>query len=101
MAADFAIGSLLWPGTSKVLEEAGELIQVLGKLQAVGGDLEHWDGDLHPRLVDETADLGAALRYFSYQNFSKEVMRHHLIPRAEAKYRLFLEWHAEELEKMR
>jgi hypothetical protein len=33
----FAIGSDAWPGTSKLLEEQGELVQVLGKLMATGG----------------------------------------------------------------
>lgn len=41
---DFSLGSKVWPGTSKLLEEMGELQQVLGKLIAVAGSTEHWDG---------------------------------------------------------
>jgi len=37
-SGDFSIGSAVWPGVSKVIEEMGELQQVLGKLIAVAGD---------------------------------------------------------------
>jgi hypothetical protein len=63
-SGDFSIGSKVWPGASKVIEEIGELMQVLGKLIAVAGDTKHWDGDLRPRLVEEMGDLTAALMFF-------------------------------------
>ena len=61
-SGDFSIGSKLWPGVSKVIEEMGELQQVLGKLIAVAGETKHWDGDLRPKLIEEIGDLRAALQ---------------------------------------
>ena len=60
----FAIGDKDWPGVSKVLEEMGELQQVLGKLMGVRGQTHHWSGDLRKMLVEEMADLFAALNFF-------------------------------------
>ena len=40
----FAIGDKKWPGISKLVEEAGEVTQVAGKLMGSGGDILHWDG---------------------------------------------------------
>ena len=65
----FAIGSTVWPGLSKLIEECGEVQQVAGKLLAMGGATEHWDGtDLRERLTDEIADLRAALRFVAGLN---------------------------------
>jgi hypothetical protein len=64
----------VWPGTSKLIEEMGELQQILGKLIAVAGDTKHWDGDLRPRLIGEAADLMAALQFFMAENLTKEDM---------------------------
>src|ERR1700722_949537 len=67
-SGDFSIGSKVWPGTSKVIEEMGELQQVLGKLIAVAGDTKHWDGDLRKKLIEEIGELSAALDFFKTQN---------------------------------
>ena len=37
----FGIGSATWPGLAKTMEEAGEVLQLLGKIVARGGDLDH------------------------------------------------------------
>ena len=68
----FAIGDEEWPGVSKVLEEKDELGVELGKLMGTRGDTNHWSGDLRPKIVDETADLFAALTFFSVHNFTDE-----------------------------
>lgn len=58
----FTLGSQQWPGVSKVVEEAGELLQVLGKLIGTGGATHYFDGaDLKQRLEEEGADIVAAL----------------------------------------
>lgn len=91
-SGDFSIGSAVWPGTSKVIEEMGELQQVLGKLIATGGDTQHWDGDLRKRLIEEIADVTAALVFFQKNLTLDEVGQ--VIERAERKFDLFNEWHA-------
>jgi NTP pyrophosphatase (non-canonical NTP hydrolase) len=60
----FAIGDKEWPGISKLTEEAGEVLQVCGKLLATAGKIEHWDGtNLKERLEDELGDLQAAINF--------------------------------------
>lgn len=58
----FTIGSDVWPGVVKLIEESGELQQVLGKLMAYPSS-PHPDGtDIPDRLEAELADvLGAIL----------------------------------------
>jgi hypothetical protein len=43
-AGPYSIGSTVWPGLSKLVEEMGEVGQVVGKLIATGGDPAHRDG---------------------------------------------------------
>ncbi len=92
-SGDFSIGSKVWPGTSKVIEEMGELQQVLGKLIAVAGDTQHWDGDLRKRLIEEIGDLSAALDFFETENFTpQEALQ--ISERIANKKQLFHQWHA-------
>ena len=91
-SGDFSIGSAVWPGTSKLLEEQGELIQVLGKLMATGGDTKHWSGDLRKMLVEEMGDVYAALAFFLKENLSLAEQRD-VAERAQNKITLFTEWH--------
>lgn len=64
MKRPYAIGSAHWPGLGKLIEEAGEVQQVCGKLMGTGGEVEHWDGtNLKERLEDELGDLQAALEF--------------------------------------
>jgi hypothetical protein len=92
-SGDFSIASAVWPGTSKLLEEQGELIQVLGKLMATGGDANHWSGDLRKMLVEEIADVCAAVRFFSAENLTLEEVGE-VARRTEQKLALFREWHS-------
>jgi hypothetical protein len=91
-SGDFSIGSRIWPGTSKVIEEMGELQQVLGKLIAIAGDTKHWDGDLRRKLVEELGDLSAALIFFKSENMTHDELLE-IAERAEKKLALFRQWH--------
>jgi hypothetical protein len=71
-SGDFSIGSRVWPGTSKLIEEMGELQQVLGKLIATAGATDHWSGDLRKMLVEELGDVSAAVRFFARMNLTLE-----------------------------
>lgn len=93
-SGDFSIGSKVWPGASKLLEEMGEVQQVLGKLIAVHGSTVHWDGDLRVRLLEELGDVSAAVRFFVDQNFTDEELRAY-VERVEMKLETFRKWHAE------
>jgi N-carbamoyl-L-amino-acid hydrolase len=86
----FGIGSPTWPGVSKVSEEAGEVIQVIGKLTGTGGLIHHWDGtNLRDRLTEETADVLAACDYLVQMN------QLDVTERRKAKFALFMKWHDE------
>ncbi len=87
----FAIGSTVWPGLSKLVEEMGEVLQVAGKTMGTGGLAMHWDGsDLRKRLEEEIADTMAAIRFFTEHNGLDE---ERIAQRAEQKYKLFCTWH--------
>jgi NTP pyrophosphatase (non-canonical NTP hydrolase) len=95
-AGPYSIGSPYWPGTSKLIEEIGELGQVLGKLIAVNGDAEHhWSGNLRLKLVDELADVVAAAQFFTAENMTAEEVRF-IAERVEHKLATFRKWHAEQ-----
>ena len=67
MIPPFAIGSDVLPGAAKVIEEAGEVLQVLGKRMAFP-DSPHPDGtDLDQLTIEELGDLKAAIDYFAEQ----------------------------------
>lgn len=87
----FSIGSTVYPGLSKLIEECGEVLQIAGKLIATGGKTEHWDGsDLRERMMDELSDLMAACDFFAITNgFPVE----RIIKRLDAKISQFQEWH--------
>ncbi|UWP87776.1 hypothetical protein [Dactylosporangium fulvum] len=86
----FSIGSEVWPGLAKVVEEAGELLQVAGKLVAVGGRTGHYDGsDLRERLAEECGDLLAAVTFFAEENGLGAAVQE----RARQKGALFRRWH--------
>lgn len=90
---DFSIGSDVWPGTSKVIEEMGEALQVFGKLIGTGGNPSHWGGsDLRERLVEELGDVLAAIGFFSLSNLSEQELDD-MTDRTEAKLQLFEKWH--------
>lgn len=90
----FAFGDEKWPGLAKLAEEAGEVVQVVGKLMMTHGDVMHWDGsDLEYRLLNEMADLAAAID-FVVGNQSRD-QRSNFRDRREEKLRLFQSWHRE------
>jgi NTP pyrophosphatase (non-canonical NTP hydrolase) len=65
----YSIGSDLWPGLSRLAEEAGEVIQVIGKLIGTHGDRSHFDGtDLRDWLTAELGDLQAAIAFVVDRN---------------------------------
>lgn len=92
-SGDFSIGSKVWPGTSKLIEEMGELQQVLGKLIATAGDTKHWNvTNLRENLIEEIADVKAALNFFQLKNLSNASVEA-IDQRAEEKLQLFRRWH--------
>lgn len=95
-SGDFSIGSKVWPGTSKVIEEMGELQQLLGKLLGTAGETKHWDGsDLKERLKEEIADVMAALEFFQENNFTANDLLD-IAYRTEEKGLLFSKWHSDQ-----
>jgi NTP pyrophosphatase (non-canonical NTP hydrolase) len=60
----FSIGAEKWPGISKLVEEAGEVLQICGKLLGTNGESKHWNvPNLNVALEDELADLMAAILF--------------------------------------
>lgn len=88
-----AIGSSTWPGVAKLIEECGELQQVLGKLGAYP-DGEHPDGsNLVGRLHDELADVLAAIDFVAVVNdLDGEAIMNRLLVKRER----FQGWHEAE-----
>ena len=93
-AGPFSIGGILWPGLSKLMEEAGEVCQVIGKLVGTGGETQHWDGtNLRDRLEEEIADVLAACQYVIEHN---GLDRGSISARVQKKRTLFEKWHVEQ-----
>jgi hypothetical protein len=91
---EFSIGSQVWPGTSKLIEEMGELQQILGKLIGVHGQEEHWDGNnMRVKLVEEIGDLLGAITFFQAQNLT-ELEQDQIYQRMVTKWQRFESWHA-------
>ena len=88
----FAIGSKIWPGLSKLIEECGEVVQVCGKLLGTGGAQTHFDGsDLRERLTEELADVLAAAAFVIERNGLDAVA---IEKRVAEKRQRFEDWHA-------
>jgi homospermidine synthase len=94
----FAFGDKAWPGLAKLAEEAGELVQVIGKLMMTHGESNHWDGsNLRARLIEEMADEAAAIDFVaSHVLTTTEVVW--MTERVKQKRALFEEWHEEQKE---
>jgi NTP pyrophosphatase (non-canonical NTP hydrolase) len=91
----FSIGSTVWPGVSKLVEECGELQQVLGKLIATHGDTDHWDGsDLRERLVEEMGDVLGAIDFLGRSLTLRDRIRLH--DRRSIKFATFVKWQGEQ-----
>ena len=91
MAGDYSIGSDIWNGLSKVIEETGELNQVCGKVIGSGGDPAHWPGDMRAKFVEEIADVQAALKFFVIANLTEEEQEL-IVKRRKKKFARFCEW---------
>lgn len=93
-AGDYSIGSAKWPGLSKLIEEAGEVQQVCGKLIGSGGNVDHWDGStLNLRLEEEIADLLAACHFVGDVN---GLDWRRIYRRSTQKLTQFHKWHQDE-----
>jgi len=89
----FAFGSAKWPGIAKLVEEAGEVAQVCGKLMMTLGEVMHWEGtDLKIRLEDEIADVMAAC-HFVLAYCDLDIAR--VTARTKEKVATFDRWHRE------
>lgn len=79
-----------WRGIAKIIEESGELNQVLGKLMPFPSG-KHPDGkkNLKLRITDEVADLYAALEYFVVDN---KLDQDYISKRKSKKLRKFQKW---------
>jgi NTP pyrophosphatase (non-canonical NTP hydrolase) len=86
-----------WPGTAKVMEECGELVQVLAKLIALGSAGIHWDGsDLRLRIQEEIGDVLGAIGFFMDNNDLDEDA---IVTRADTKHETFRHWHDDRMAK--
>lgn len=65
----YAMGSEQFPGMAKVVEEMGELQQVVGQI-LMTGSLDHWHGDRTESLIEEIGDVIASLSYFVEKNMA-------------------------------
>lgn len=89
-----AIGSDIWPGLIKLGEESGELVQVVAKVLAYPGG-NHPDGtDIFQRLVDEAADVAAAIEFLLEVN--PALSNRGFTERRLEKLRRFRDWHDNE-----
>ena len=90
-----SLGSDMWPGLSKLAEEAGEVLQVIGKIMGAHGRQTYYDGsNLRERLLEEGADLMAALVFVIERNTSGEDSQEFLTfeERVEMKLKKFILW---------
>lgn len=90
----FHFGSPTWPGISKLMEEAGEVVQVCAKLIAVDGDVAtpHWDGTpLDARLNEEIGDLLGAIRFV--MEHCENLDKFAIFKRSVEKLEVFERWH--------
>lgn len=93
---NLAIGSDVWPGLAKLMEECGELQQVIGKIAAFPYDSDHPDGsNLQNRMMDEMGDVLAAIEYVQREN-SKRLDWKRIKSRAKKKLERFQRWDREE-----
>lgn len=94
MNGAFAFGDETFPGLAKLAEECGEVVQVIGKLMMVHGRREHWSGDLRAMLIDEMADVLAAIGFVA-DNCLSEDETEAMTNRCVTKLEKFQAWHAD------
>jgi NTP pyrophosphatase (non-canonical NTP hydrolase) len=89
----YSFGTDIHPGFAKIVEEGGELFEVIGKIMMIDGRFNHWVGDLRKALHDELADVSAAVDFYVAQpvNFSP-VERAAFFERKMTKLAKFEDW---------
>jgi len=85
-------------GRAKLTEEAGEVLQILGKMQQYPNQDAHPDGlgSLRQRLWEELADLAGSVMFVMDAMEMTEDEFQAFLARREEKYNLFHQWAAEE-----
>lgn len=91
----FAFDDEHWPGLAKLIEEMGEAVTEVGKLMMTHGYSNHWSGNLHERLLDEIADVEAAIVFFNRHNLDADERRA-MARRVTMKVGKFEQWHTEQ-----
>lgn len=87
----FLIGSDKFAGFSKLIEEMGELAQVIGKTMGFGKFGIHWDGKpLKRSMEEEVADVLAAADFVIAKN---HLNRREIEKRRKEKLKKFRFWH--------
>lgn len=80
-------------GVAKLIEECGELVQILGKRLAMWDQDDHWDGsNLRERMAEEMGDVKAGIEFVS----SMFGVHAETEARYRRKHRLFCEWHVDQ-----
>lgn len=92
MGEAFAFGDPQWPGIAKLTEECGEVMQVIGKLMMTHGSPAHWSGNLRTMLLEEVADVEAAIVFFNRHNLT-DPERRAMARRVTEKVHKFELWH--------
>lgn len=94
----FSVAANVWPGLAKLNEEAGEVVQIIGKLMQTEGSVTHWSGDpLDQRLTDELADLQAAIDFVLEHN--PDIDRERWRTRRAKKLDTFNHWRRQQKDK--
>lgn len=104
----FAFSDKEWPGVAKLIEECGELAEVLGptlllsaigkltqtqgKLVMIDGGTDHWSGDLRKAMVEELADVEAAIDFVKAHCLKKKEVGT-IARRRAMKLKKFERWH--------
>lgn len=89
----FAFGDTIWPGLAKIVEEAGELLRIAGKVMMRHGATDYWDiVDLRKAFLEELADLDAALMFQEMMCMTTEERIVYIMRRNE-KLSKFKHWH--------
>lgn len=105
----FAFSDKEWPGLAKLVEESGELTEILpmvlllkavgkltqtnGKIMMLQGGTDHWSGNLRKAMLEEMADVEAALIFVATNNLTKRE-QNSIAARVAKKLNKFERWHA-------
>lgn len=87
----YGIGSNNFPGLSKLTEEMGEALTIIGKIIGLGHMGQHWDGQfLKEELEDEIADVVAACQFVAMMCDLHDLRMN---ARTQKKLNRFIQWH--------